>query len=135
MISEESEKNLERLKQVTSAIREQERGTAGIVRTLENMRTLSQQVTSSTEEQARANRIYLQNVLEESERIRKLRDRHRQKISAGQGIGDSLQETVELVALTNSRSERLEAEMAILVQLSSLLQAELADERGDAAAA
>ena len=135
MISEESEKNLGRLKQVTNAIREQERGTAGIVRTLENMRTLSQQVTSSTEEQARANRIYLQSVLEESEQIRKLRDHHRQKIASGQGIGDSLQETAQLVALASDRTERLEVAVAAACQLSSQLQAQFSDVSGDSAAA
>ena len=72
VISEEAEKNLERVRQVTKSMKEQERGTVMIVGALENMRDLSRRVTISTQEQTQGSHLYLQSVLEDNERMKRL---------------------------------------------------------------
>ncbi|MSM40241.1 MAG: methyl-accepting chemotaxis protein [Geobacter sp.] len=72
VISEEADKNLERVRQVTRAVKEQERGTMMIVEALENLRELSHRIITSTREQTQGNRLYLHNILNDNEKIKLL---------------------------------------------------------------
>lgn len=73
-ITEEAEKNLERVQQVTLATEHQQQGSHLIVQNLEHMRGLAHRINSSAQEQAKGNRLYLKNIMEDNERARELKN-------------------------------------------------------------
>lgn len=86
-ITEEAEKNLERVRQITLTTEQQQEGTRMIVHTLEEMRDLAQRINLSAQEQARGNRLYLKSVMEDSERTQQLKAEAGQQIAvAGQAV-------------------------------------------------
>jgi methyl-accepting chemotaxis protein len=125
LITEEAEKNLERLKQVTKASQEQEAGIGMIVRELENMRMLSQKITVSTQEQARGNRLYMKSVLEDNEKVKALRETSTQQMSMGEALLNYVREAGTLIEsnVTAARGNMMEIET--ITRLTEELQKEL----------
>jgi len=80
-ITEEAEKNLERVQQVTIATEHQQQGSALVVMNLEHMRDLAHRINSSAQEQAKGNRLYLKSVMEDNERTRELKNEATQHIA------------------------------------------------------
>jgi HD superfamily phosphohydrolase len=72
-LSEESEKNLERVRQITMAAEQQQDGTNQILKNLEQMRELAHRINYSNQEQAKGNRLYLKSVID-NDRIRALKE-------------------------------------------------------------
>lgn len=80
-ITEEAEKNLERVQQVTIATEHQQQGSNLIVKNLERMRELALRINSSAQEQAKSNRLYLKSVMEDNDRTRDLNHEASQHIA------------------------------------------------------
>lgn len=73
-ITEEAEKNLERVQQITLATEHQQQGSGLIVKNLDHMRELAHRINSSAQEQAKGNRLYLKSVMDDNERTRELKN-------------------------------------------------------------
>ncbi len=73
-ITEEAEKNLERVQQVTHATEQQQQASALVVKNLDHMRELAHRINSSAQEQAKGNRLYLRSVMEDNDRMRELKN-------------------------------------------------------------
>ena len=116
MITEEAEKNLTRVKQFTRAIQEEEKGAGLIVKGLDHMRGLSQKITTSAEEQARGNRLYMRSVLEDNDKVKQLRETCIQQIMMGDVLRNDVTELGRLIEanigevtrILDSEQERLE---------------------------
>lgn len=126
LITDEAEKNLERVKLVTKAFQEQERGIGLIVKALEHMRGLSQKITTSTQEQARGNRLYLKSVMEDNDEVKKLRDMCVQQIMMGDVLLNFIKEASALSEARSREAERIMAEIETLAELAEHVQNELA---------
>jgi methyl-accepting chemotaxis protein len=92
-ITEEAEKNLERVRQVTSATEQQQQANSLVVKNLEQMRELVNRINYSAQEQAKGNRLYHKSVMDDNERTRVLKEeasRHialaRQAVAAVRGV-------------------------------------------------
>lgn len=93
IISEEANKNLERVQQITKSIKEHERGTINIVAALESMRNLSAQVISATEEQSHGNHEYIRSILEDNERMKKLKEKAGKQIELAERLNSCMGES------------------------------------------
>ena len=80
-ITEEAEKNLDRVQQLTLATECQQQGSIQILNNLEQMRELDHRINSSAQEQVRGNRLYLKSVMEDNERTRELKNEAVQYLS------------------------------------------------------
>ena len=125
LITDEAEKNLIRVQQVTRAIHELERGTALIVNTLEHMRSLSQSIITATQEQARGNRLYLKSVIEDNERVKKLREVSIQQIMMGDVLLNDIRKSGSQISANSEEAQRAAAEIRIAIDLIEQLQQEL----------
>jgi methyl-accepting chemotaxis protein len=124
-ITEEVRKNLERVKQINRAILEQERGIDQIAESLEHMRNVSQHLTTSIEEQARGNRLYLESVLKDNERVRGLHDISVQQIAMGDAVLKYLSESGLLIEENVDESRRVLSEITTLQTIAEQLRREL----------
>lgn len=134
LITEEAQKNLDRVKQVTRAIQEQERGIGQIVTTLEHMRMVAQKITISTEEQARGNRLYLKSVMEDNDKVKKLRDTCIQQIMMGDVVLNYVREAGTLIEANAAQTRQALTEIQAISLLTDTLQEELASFRHQARA-
>jgi len=125
LITDEVQKNLERVQQVTRAIQEQERGIGQIVKSLDHMRTLSQKITISIEEQARGNRLYLKSVMEDNDKVKRLRDTSIQQIMMGDVVLNYVREACTLIENNTVEAKQMLESAEMLVQLTGRLQEEL----------
>jgi methyl-accepting chemotaxis protein len=125
LITEEAEKNLIRVQQVTRAIQELERGTSLIVNTLEHMRSLSQKITTSTQEQSRGNKLYLHSVLDDNERVKKLRETSIQQIMMGDVVLNDVRSSGTLIEANAEESKRIISEVTTALEIIRRLQQEL----------
>lgn len=116
-ITEEAEKNLERVQQITLTTEHQQEGTSQIVINLEHMRELAYRVNASAQEQAKGNRIYLKNVLEDNERTKELMDGASSQIAvAGQAV-DAVRRVEELIVSNAVDSRNILDEVKLLTRL------------------
>jgi methyl-accepting chemotaxis protein len=129
LITEEAQKNLERVKQATRAIQEQERGIGQIVDTLEHMRMVAQKITISTEEQARGNRLYLKSVMEDNDKVKTLRDTSIQQIMMGDVVLNYVREAGALIEANATQTQQALAEIGAISLLTDTLHEELASFR------
>jgi len=125
LITEEAEKNLERVKQVSRATQEQERGISMIVKALEQMRILSQKITNSTQEQARGNRLYMKSVLEDNDKVKKLRDTSIQQIMMGDVLLNYVREAGRLIESNAALAKQNTEEIETINNIAGQLQKEL----------
>jgi methyl-accepting chemotaxis protein len=116
-ITEEAEKNLERVQQITLTTEHQQEGTSQIVINLEHMRELAYRVNASAQEQAKGNRIYLKNVLDDNERTKELMDGASSQIAvAGQAV-DAVRRVEELIVSNAVDSRNILDEVKLLTRL------------------
>ncbi len=125
LITEEADKNLHRVKQVTRAIREQEKAITLIVKTLENMRILSQKISTSTQEHANGNHLYMQSVLEDNEKVKKLRDTCLQQIMMAEVLLKYVKESGALMQANAVDARNNMEDIGIITNLTNRLQMEL----------
>ncbi len=97
IINDEAAKNLETIRQITRSIKEQERNTMMVVATLEEMRSHSEKITSSTHEQSQCNYLYLQSVIEENEKMKRLRDSSLQQLRLAEILKECIGESGQLM--------------------------------------
>lgn len=97
-ITEEAEKNLERVQQITLNTAHQQEGTTLIVKNLEQMRELAQRINFSAQEQAKGNRLYLKSVMQDSERTQHLKQEAGQQIELARQAVAAVQRVESLVA-------------------------------------
>jgi methyl-accepting chemotaxis protein len=126
LILEEAEKNLDRVKQATIETQKQEQGITLIIKALEQMRLLSQNINSSTQEQAKGNRLYLKSVLEDSDRIRKMRDTCIQQIMMGDVLLNYVREAGVLIEKNAQDSRHNMIEIEEISKLTAELKQEIA---------
>ncbi|HEY3309277.1 MAG TPA: methyl-accepting chemotaxis protein [Desulfuromonadaceae bacterium] len=116
-ITEEAEKNLERVQQITLTTEHQQEGTSLIVKNLEQMRELAQRLNLSAQEQAEAGRIYLRSVLEDNERTRGLKKEAAFQIKiAGQAV-DAVRRVEELISFNAVESRKILEGLNLLTHL------------------
>lgn len=125
IISEEADKNLDRVRQVTRAIKEQERGTILIVGALAEMRGLSRKVIQSTQEQAKGTGLYLRGVIDDNERMKKLRDSSLAQIKMAENMSECAAGSEELMLDNISNSKEIMDQIAFLAQTTNQLRLEL----------
>jgi methyl-accepting chemotaxis protein len=125
VISEEADKNLERVHQVTRSIKEQERGTILVVSALEEMRDLSRKVIISTQEQTKGTHLYLQSVIEDNERMKLLRKKALEQLTLSDNLKECIGES-GLMMLENVRnSKEIVAQIDALANSTEKLQREI----------
>ncbi len=132
LITDEAAKNLDRAKQVTRATQEQERGISMIVKALEQMRLLSQKITNSAQEQSRGNRLYLKSVLEDNEKVKRLRDTSIQQIMMGDVLLNYVREAGRLIESNAELAKQNMVEIEAITGLNEKLQKELSPFRSQA---
>ncbi|HEY5973479.1 MAG TPA: methyl-accepting chemotaxis protein [Geobacteraceae bacterium] len=126
LISDEAEKNLDRVKQVTRAVQEEKRTAGQIVATLLRMRELSEQVSTAMQEQAKGNHLYQQGVVEDNERITRLHETAvTEETSAGKMVA-FVQDTEVLVEANATQASAIAQEIEAVAKLTSRLEAEIA---------
>jgi methyl-accepting chemotaxis protein len=125
-ITGEVSKNLDRVKLVNRAIGEQERGIEHIASSLESMRSVSQHLTASTEEQAKGNKLYLKSILEDNEQVKELRIISIQQKAMGDAVLLYLQESGSLIEVNVDESRRVLADIDTLQNIAEQLRRELA---------
>lgn len=117
-ITEEAEKNLERVQQVTIATEHQQLGSSQIVKNLEHMRELAHRINASAQEQAKGNRLYLKSVVEDNERTKNLKNEATQRISLARQAVEAVK-GVETQMTTNAQESHMIAES--LMTLTNLI--------------
>jgi methyl-accepting chemotaxis protein len=126
LITEEAEKNLDRVTQINRAIKEQEHGIIQIVASLEQMAMLAQKSTVATQEQARGNKLYLQSVLEDNSLMKKLRTTCDQQIMLGESLLSSVQEAGKVFESNAQEAKLTTDEVETITGLTDQLKQELA---------
>ena len=116
-ITEEAEKNLERVQQITLTTEHQQEGTSLIVKNLEQMRDLAQRINLSAQEQAESGRIYLRSVMEDNERTRGLKKEAASQIKiAGQAVA-AVRRVEELISFNAVESRKILDGLNLLTHL------------------
>lgn len=126
LINVEAEKNLARVKQFTKAMQEEEKGVKLIVKSLELMKGLSQKISTSTEEQARGNRLYMKSVLEDNEKVKELKGTCIQQIMMGDVLRNDVTEVDRLIEANAKEARRIMKEIETNNELIDKIQRELA---------
>jgi len=126
LITDEAEKNFHRVKQVTKAIQEQERGISHIVKALEHMRSLSQLITNSTQEQARGNRLYLKSIMEDNDKVKELKDTAIQQIMMGDVLVNYVREAGSLIETNAGEARQMMDQIDKITAMTEDLCKELA---------
>ena len=106
-ITEESEKNLDRVRQITIATEQQQEGSSQIITNLENLRELAHRINSSAQEQAKGSRLYLRSVMEDNDRTKELKEDASRQISAVEHAVDAVQKVHELIDSNAADSVRI----------------------------
>ena len=106
-ITEEAEKNLERVQQITLNTAHQQEGTTLIVKNLEQMRDLAQRINFSAQEQAKGNRLYLKSVMQDSERTQQLKQEASQQIEVARQAVAAVQRVEALIASNAVESRKI----------------------------
>jgi methyl-accepting chemotaxis protein len=125
LITQEVEKNLQRVQQITRAMQEQERGAAHIVRTLEEMKSLLATITSSVEEQSKGNRYYLGSVNEDNQKSSQLRQDAQEQLQAAETVEGFIVETGNLVEANALQAQQIAARIRAVADLTEGLKKEL----------
>ncbi|GAB7025721.1 methyl-accepting chemotaxis protein [Geotalea toluenoxydans] len=126
MITEEAEKNLDRVKQFTGAIHEQKRGIGLIVRALDKMRSFSALISNSTQEQSRGNRLYLKSVMEDNDRVKQLKETAVQQIMMGDVLLNYVTEAGLLNEANSMLAEDMMKKIKVIAALTDRMHTELA---------
>ena len=126
LITEEAEKNLDRVTQINRAIQEQEQGIVQIVSSLEQMGDLVRKTASATQEQARGNKLYLQSVLEDNSLMKNLRNTCDQQIMLGESLLSSVLEAGKVFETNALEAKLTTEEVEALTVLTDQLNKELA---------
>jgi len=116
-ITEEAEKNLERVQQITLATAHQQEGTNLIVKNLEQMRELAHRVNASAQEQAKGNRIYLKSVMDDSERTQQLKQEATQQIAVARLAVDAVRQVEALISFNAVESRKILEGINLLTRL------------------
>jgi methyl-accepting chemotaxis protein len=116
-ITEEAEKNLERVQQITLTTEHQQEGTNQVVKNLEHMRELAHRINSSSQEQAKGNRLYLKSVMEDNERTRELKEEASAQIAVVAQAVEAVRKVDELIATNAADSRKILAGVKTLALL------------------
>jgi methyl-accepting chemotaxis protein len=116
-ITEEAEKNLERVQQITLNTAHQQEGTTLIVKNLEQMRELAQRINFSAQEQAKGNRLYLKSVMEDSERTQQLKQDASAQIDVARKAVAAVQRVETLIASNAVESRKIMDGITTLTRL------------------
>lgn len=106
-ITEEAEKNLERVRQITLNTAQQQEGTSLIVNNLMQLRELAQRINLSAQEQARGNRLYLKSVMEDNERTQQLKTEAAQQIAVARQAVDAVRQVEALITANAAESRKI----------------------------
>jgi len=106
-ITEESEKNLERVRQITLTTEHQQEGTSQIVKNLEQMRELAHRINASAQEQAKGNRVYLKSVMDDSERTQQLMKEASEQIAIARLAVDAVKQIETLIDFNAVESRKI----------------------------
>lgn len=97
-ISEEANKNLERVQQITFATEQQQHGSSLIVKNLVHMRNLSNRINISAQEQAKGNHLYLKSVMDDNSRTSCLKNEASQHMTLAWQAIEALKEVEAHIA-------------------------------------
>jgi methyl-accepting chemotaxis protein len=132
-ITEEAEKNLERVQQITIATEHQQLGSSQIVKNLEHMRELAHRINSSAQEQAKGNRLYLKSVVEDNERTKELKHEAAQKIALAKQAVEAVRGVEALITTNAQESRNIADNLAALTDLIDRYRGEQSGEVEDTA--
>jgi methyl-accepting chemotaxis protein len=116
-IADEAENNLERVRQITIATEHQQVGASQVLKNLEHLRELAHRINSSAQEQAKGNRLYLQNVMEDNERTRELKDDASCHITVVAQAVEAVEKVNELIASNAADSMKIMEGVKTLTEL------------------
>lgn len=126
-ISEEAEKNLERVQQITIATEQQKQGNKAIVKNLEQMRELAHRINSSAQEQAKGNRLYLKSVMDDNDRTRGLNNEAAHQINLASQAVEAIQVLEELVLANTLESRQVIESLSTVSDLVGAYRAEIVE--------
>lgn len=127
-ITEEAEKNLERVQQITLNTAHQQEGTMLIVKNLEQMRELAQRINFSAQEQAKGNRLYLMSVMQDSERTQQLKQDASLQIEVARQAVAAVQRVETLITSNAVESRKIMDGITTLTRLIDEYRGEIAIE-------
>ncbi len=127
-ITEEAEKNLERVQQITLNTAHQQEGTTLIVKNLEQMRELAQRINFSAQEQAKGNRLYLMSVMQDSERTQQLKEDASLQIEVARQAVAAVQRVETLIASNAVESRKIMDGITTLTRLIDEYRGEMVTE-------
>ena len=116
-ITEDSEKNLERVQQVTLATEHQQQGSLLIVKNLEQMRELAQRINLSAQEQAKGNRLYLKSVMDDNDRTRELKNEATRNIALATQAVEAVRGVDAQIVMNSLESSRTTDALSHLTRL------------------
>lgn len=132
-ITEEAEKNLERVRQITLSTEQQQEGAKLIVKNLEEMRDLTQRINASVKEQANGNRLYLKSVMEDNQRTHELKEEASRKIAVVVQAVDAVRRVEALIATNAAESRHILEGVRTLTRLVEHYRSEVVSDRDDGA--
>lgn len=126
MISSEAEKNLERLKQVTRSVQEQNQSSSRIMMTLTRMEELSRRISLAIAEQVRGVQLFGEGIHDTNESIGKLRQSATAEGTAAGEVVAFVRETGGLIETNAAKAGGIMADINAIAQLTLRLQEEMA---------
>lgn len=123
-ITEEAEKNLERVRQITIATEQQQQSSTLIMKNIEQMRELAQKINSSAQEQAKGNRLYLRSVMEENDRTKELNNQAAYQINLADRAVDAARSVESLILTDNDQNRLMIKSVVSLIDLIEIYKGE-----------
>jgi methyl-accepting chemotaxis protein len=129
LISMEAEKNIERVKQVTRAVQEQNLSSGQMVVTLGRMEGLSTRISTAIKEQVQGIDLYSQGLQNDNDNIRKLKETALTEGKAAGAVVAFVEETGELIEANAAKSSGIMADIEAIAKLTLRLEEEMAEFR------
>jgi methyl-accepting chemotaxis protein len=126
LISKEAAKNIDRVKQVTRAVQEQNLSSSQIVATLRRMEELSARIATAIRDQVRGIQLYTEGLQKDNDNIRKLTTT---ALAEGERAGKVVafvEETGVLIEANADKSSGIVADIEAIAQMTLRLKEEMA---------
>jgi len=129
LISQEAAKNIERVKQVSKAVQEQNLSSSMMVATLNRMEGLSRRISLAVQEQVQGIYLYSAGLQEDNDSITKLNETAIAEGEAAGAVVAFVEETGELIEANAAKSSGIMADIEAIAQLTFRLEEEMAEFR------
>lgn len=129
LISVEAAKNIERVKQVTRAVQEQDLRSSQMVVTLGRMEELARRISTAIQDRVQGIDLYSQGLQKDNDNIRKLNETALAEGESAGAVVAFVEETGALVEANAAKSSGIMADIEAIAKLTLRLEEELAEFR------